>query len=76
VEVCGRSQKLTEDAQSILPWRVERLRGAGFPAGLAAAVARDRRYDMHALVELTDRGPPELAARILCPLDGDRPDVR
>jgi hypothetical protein len=72
VKVCSRSQDLPEDAQSILAWRVDRLRDAGFPAGLAAAVARDRRYDAHALLELTDRGcPAHLAARILCPLDHD-----
>ncbi|HEX6724581.1 MAG TPA: hypothetical protein VF073_05000 [Gaiella sp.] len=43
---------------------------AGFPRGLAARLARDTRYDLHALIDLTERGcPPELAARILAPLD-------
>jgi hypothetical protein len=33
-------------------------------------VAVDNRYDLHALLELVDRGcPPALAARILAPLD-------
>jgi hypothetical protein len=42
---------------------------SGFPAGLAAEIARDPRFDLHALIELTERGcPPELAVRILAPL--------
>ena len=40
------------------------------PAALARALARERRVDLHALIELTERGcPPETAARILAPLD-------
>jgi hypothetical protein len=36
-------------------------------------MARDNRYDLHALLELTDRGcPAELAARILAPLEDER----
>jgi hypothetical protein len=51
-------------------WRRGRLRAAGFPPELAAAVARDCAMDLHALLELVDRGcPPPLAARILAPLD-------
>jgi hypothetical protein len=41
---------------------------AGFPPTLAAALARDERVDVHALVDLVERGcPPELAARIAAP---------
>ena len=51
-------------------WRRDRLVDAGFPRGLAARLARDARYDLHALIELVERGcPPALAARILAPLD-------
>jgi hypothetical protein len=51
-------------------WRRGQLVAAGFPRGLAARLARDPRYDLHALVELAERGcPPELAVRILAPLD-------
>lgn len=72
MNVCNESHSQTEDAQWILAWRADRLRDAGFPTRLAAAVARDRRYDVHGLLELIDRGcPPDLAVRILCPLDGD-----
>jgi hypothetical protein len=53
-------------------WRRRWLERAGFHPALADALAGDRRTDVHALLELVDRGcPPELAARILAPLDGD-----
>lgn len=51
-------------------WRAERLLHGGFPAALAHELAGQEGYDIHALLELVDRGcPPELAARILAPLD-------
>jgi len=54
-------------------WRMEELVRAGFDAELAASVAADRAMDLHALIELVERGcPPELAARILAPLDRER----
>jgi hypothetical protein len=55
--------------------RFERLREAGFPARLADTLARDSRYELPALFELTERGcPADLAARIVAPLadDADR----
>jgi len=52
----------------LVDWRRRLLRRAGFPGPLADALARDGRYDLHALVELTERGcPPELASRIVAP---------
>jgi hypothetical protein len=57
-------------AVEVVAWRRERLAAAGFAALLARALARDRRIDLHALIELTERGcPPETAARIVAPLD-------
>jgi hypothetical protein len=57
----------------VVAWRIERLRDAGFPARLAETLARDTRYDVHALLELTDRGcAAELAARILAPIEERR----
>jgi len=51
-------------------WRAQRLRAAGFAPALAGRLARDGRVDVHALLELIDRGcRPDLAARILAPLD-------
>jgi hypothetical protein len=58
------------DPGRVLAWRIERLREVGCSDGLAGTLARDSRYDLHALLELVDRGcPVELAARILAPLD-------
>ena len=56
-------------APEIVSWRRRQLVDAGFPAVLAARIARDADYDLHALIELVERGcPPRLAARILAPL--------
>jgi hypothetical protein len=56
-------------------WRYERLRRAGLDSELAAALSRDSDVDLHALIELVERGcPPGIAARILAPLDMDRPE--
>jgi hypothetical protein len=56
--------------ESIVDWRRRLLRRAGFPPALAAALARDGRYDLHALIGLTERGcPPALAERILAPVE-------
>jgi hypothetical protein len=50
-------------------WRRLRLLEAGFPATSADRVAFDSRFDLHALLQLVDRGcPPDLAVRILAPL--------
>jgi hypothetical protein len=44
---------------------------AGFEPPLALSLAQDSRYDLHALIELVERGcPPRLAIRILAPLEG------
>ena len=51
-------------------WRRDQLITAGFELPLAVALASDRRYDLHALLELVGRGcPPPLAVRILAPLE-------
>jgi acetylornithine/succinyldiaminopimelate/putrescine aminotransferase len=51
-------------------WRARRLVRAGFAAQLAELIVADPCADIHALLELVDRGcPPELAARILAPLE-------
>jgi hypothetical protein len=55
-------------------WRRRRLMAAGFDASLAAQLAQDEAVDLHELLVLLDRGcPPELAARILAPLDAPVP---
>lgn len=69
MRIFGRGTNISGDLEPVVAWRIDRLRDAGFSAPLAGAVARDARYDVHALLELTDQGcPAELAARILAPL--------
>jgi hypothetical protein len=51
-------------------WRLRRLVDGGFPLRLAGELAATPGIDLHALLALLDRGcPPELAARILAPID-------
>jgi hypothetical protein len=60
----------TRDLAGVLAWRRDQLVESGFPAALAAELADNRRFDLHALVELVERGcPPDLAVRILAPLE-------
>ena len=55
----------------VLRWRRDQLVAAGFEPPLALALAQDGRYDLHALIELVERGCPQgLAIRILAPLEG------
>jgi hypothetical protein len=59
---------------TLMPWRRSRLRHAGCDAELAGSLAADMRYDLHAVLDLIDRGcPPHLAARILAPQDAPGP---
>ena len=60
------------ELDEFVAWRRAQLVATGFSSPLAVLVARDHRYDLHALIELAEAGcPPELAVRILAPLDGD-----
>jgi hypothetical protein len=64
----GTHQKQSE--HDVIGWRRDQLVHAGFPLRLASRIARDGRFDLHALIELTERScPPQLAVRILAPLD-------
>ncbi|HET7367638.1 MAG TPA: hypothetical protein VFI83_04675 [Gaiella sp.] len=59
-----------ETARDVVSWRRAQLAQSGFPLPVASGLARDARYDLHGLLELVDRGcKPELAVRILAPLD-------
>ena len=67
-----RSERQVDE---VVRWRREQLAETGFSLPLAAQVANDARYDLHALIELVERGcSPELAARILAPLERE-PDA-
>jgi hypothetical protein len=61
-----------ESRQEVVRWRREQLTDSGFPPSVAARLAEDTRYDLHALIELVERGcPHHLAMRIAAPLDGE-----
>jgi hypothetical protein len=54
----------------VVRWRREQLVGSGFAPALAARVAENTDYDLHALIELVERGcPPGVAVRILAPIE-------
>jgi hypothetical protein len=57
----------------MIRWRRERLLSAGFDPELAKEISHESGMDLHALIELVERGcPPPLAARILAPLEQRR----
>jgi hypothetical protein len=61
-------------SDEVVRWRRAQLVDSGFPLSAAAQLAKDRRYDMHALIELVEAGcPPHLAARIVAPLGDEVP---
>jgi hypothetical protein len=58
------------EARQIASWRRRQLVQAGFTMPVAARLSFDARYDLHALIELVERGcPPHLAVHILAPLE-------
>jgi hypothetical protein len=43
---------------------------SGFAPALATTVSENAHYDLHAVIELVERGcPPHLAVRILAPME-------
>jgi hypothetical protein len=59
----------------VVAWRRCRLLEHGFGHALADTLAHDR-VDLHRLLALVDAGcPPDLAARILAPVDDNDPQV-
>jgi hypothetical protein len=56
----------------VLAWRRALLTAVGFSLPLAVEVAGEPRFDVHELIELVERGcPPEIAVRVLAPLDAE-----
>jgi hypothetical protein len=61
-----------QGVDAVSRWRCDRLVDSGFAPQLAASIANDGRYDLHALIKLVDRGcRPELAVQILAPLEAE-----
>jgi hypothetical protein len=60
-------------SEDVAAWRRECLSRAGFEDPLATQLAGECAVDLHALLELVESGcRPDVAARILAPLDGER----
>ena len=54
----------------VISWRAQQLRAAGFDLATADLLARDQRWDLHAILQLVERGcPPQLAMRIESPVE-------
>ena len=67
-----QTKMATGVGHEVVRWRREQLTESGFPLTLTARLAEDARYDLHALIELAERGcRPELAVRIVAPLDDE-----
>jgi hypothetical protein len=68
-----RSGMRDSASSDVVSWRGRCLERAGFRPALAEELAGDVRVDLHAVLELVDRGcAPELAARIVAPLDDEQ----
>ncbi len=66
----GTRVEVAQQAPEVVSWRRSQLVLAGFSPSVAAQLAVDSRYDLHALLELVAKGcPPALAARITAPLE-------
>jgi hypothetical protein len=69
----SRSGQASSGADSVVAWRGRLLMAAGFPDTLAQLLAATPGVDIHALLNLVDRGcPPDLAVRILGPFNSAR----
>jgi hypothetical protein len=67
--VPGAPQRPGDVDGKLIQWRRRRLLLAGFAPPLARRLAATPGIDLHALLDLVDRGcPPDLAARILDPV--------
>jgi len=65
--LAGYDRRALDD---VVAWRARRLERAGFSRSAARELARTREIDLHQLLDLIDRGcGPDLAARIVAPLD-------
>jgi hypothetical protein len=59
---------------ALVSWRYARLRRAGLDVRPAELLSHERDLDLHALIELVERGcPPDVAVRIVAPLDTEAP---
>jgi hypothetical protein len=58
------------ELDEVVRWRCEQLVESCFPPALAARVAKNAHYELHALIELVERGcQPDIAVRILASVE-------
>jgi hypothetical protein len=70
MRIDGQGARMSGPEIQVVSWRRGRLLDAGFAFELADELAAEFRVDLHALLQLVERGcPPALAARILSPAD-------
>ena len=73
VALSSHTAATPREQDELVRWRRRALAAAGFEDALASRLAARPAVDLHALLQLVDRGcPPHLAARILAPLDSER----
>jgi hypothetical protein len=66
----GSGSSPNPDADPVVTWRAQRLMSAGVGPVIAYEVAQVHGFDIHALLDLLDRGcPVNLAVRIIDPFD-------
>jgi len=64
------------EREGVIEWRRTQLLRSGFPTEVAVSVAENDRYDLHGVIGLVEHGcPPELALRILAPLEDESLDA-
>lgn len=64
----GHGLRARQSVDEAIGWRYRTFVKAGFSEATARGVAPDPLLDIHALLQLTDRGcPPDVAVRILAP---------
>ena len=57
---------------AVVAWRRKQILAAGCDVSTSEELARECGIDLHALIELLERGcPPRLVQRILAPLDDE-----
>lgn len=71
---CHISAASVSKAADVTAWRRRRLLDSGFDEALATRLAETPGVDLHALLDLVDRGcPPVTAIRILGPVNDAMP---
>ena len=64
------ARDVSAQCADVITWRRRHLTAVGFDPVAAEKLATDFRWDLHAILQLVERGcPPSLALRIQCPAE-------